>query len=264
MTEKAEQAQKIEKAEKATERTDPHGMRDPIAGLLAQCVVYGSVGYIVLISVVGLFQGGEGWKQILTTTLPILATWVGVVLAFYFGKENFEAANSSVRKMVNQMSPQDRLRAISVKEVMNRRPHITGIKLEKNKTEDKVSLTDDIIGIFKDKVTRLPIFTETDAAKYVIHESLAYKFVYEYRLANKNPALKPNLQDLLNNPEDKEWATALAFVKETDSLAEAQERMKQVSKCQDVFVTRNGQPGEPVLGWITNAAIAKQVEFKET
>lgn len=104
--------------------------------------------------------------------------------------------------MVNQMSPQDRLKAISVKEVMNRRPHITGIKLEKNKTEDKVSLTVDIIGLFKDKVTRLPIFTETDAAKYVIHESLAYKFVYEHRIAKKDPTLQPNLQDLLNNPAD--------------------------------------------------------------
>ncbi|NGZ98768.1 MAG: hypothetical protein CV089_22095 [Nitrospira sp. WS110] len=211
----------------------------------------------------GLFQTGQGWKDILTITLPVLAAWVGTVLAFYFTKENFEAANSSVRKMVNQMSPQDRLKAISVKEVMNRRPHITGIKLEKNKTEDKVSLTVDIIGLFKDKVTRLPIFTETDAAKYVIHESLAYKFVYEHRIAKKDPTLQPNLQDLLNNPADKEWMTALAFVKETDSLADAQERMKQVPKCQDIFVTKNGQSGEPVLGWITNAAIAKEVEFRE-
>lgn len=69
MTEKAEQAQKIEKTDKAAERTEPHGIRDPIAGLLAQCVVYGSVGYIALISVVGLFQTGQGWKDILTITL---------------------------------------------------------------------------------------------------------------------------------------------------------------------------------------------------
>jgi hypothetical protein len=82
-------------------------------------------------------------------------------------------------------------------------------------------------------------------------------------MRKKDPTLQPNLQNLLDSPADKEWVTALAFVKETDSLAEAQERMKQVPKCQDIFVTRNGQPGEPVLGWITNAAIAKEVEFKD-
>jgi hypothetical protein len=130
-------------------------------------------------------QKEPGWKDILTITLPVLSAWVGGILAFYFGKENFEAANSSVRKMVSQMSPQERLKGISVKEVMDKRASITGIKLDKNRTEDKVSLTVDIIGLFKDKVTRLPIFTETDAAKYVIHESLAYKFVYEYRNAQK-------------------------------------------------------------------------------
>jgi hypothetical protein len=36
--------------------------------------------------------------------------------------------------------------------------------------------------------------------------------------------------------------------------------MKRIEECQDVFVTTNGRAEEPVLGWLTNADIAKQVE----
>jgi hypothetical protein len=57
MTDKVEEAQKSERTDKVAELTDLHVVRDPIAGLLAQYVVYGSLAYITLISVVGLYQG---------------------------------------------------------------------------------------------------------------------------------------------------------------------------------------------------------------
>jgi hypothetical protein len=36
--------------------------------------------------------------------------------------------------------------------------------------------------------------------------------------------------------------------------------MKKVRGCQDVLVTKGGRADEGVLGWLTNAAIAKQVD----
>jgi hypothetical protein len=35
--------------------------------------------------------------------------------------------------------------------------------------------------------------------------------------------------------------------------------MKKIPQCQDVFLTKSGGADEPIVGWITNADIAKQV-----
>jgi hypothetical protein len=246
--------------ETVSDKTDDLVTRDRIAGFLAQYVVYGGIGYIAVISIIGLYSDKqEGWKEILTITLPVIAAWVGTVLAFYFTKENFEAANRSVRDMVNQVSVRDRLKAISVKEVMINRSSIMDIKLNNDLTEDKLSLKNHIIPRFQDKVTRLPIFSEIEAVKYVVHESTVHKFVYNQ--ITKATSADPSLKALVEDPDAGKLVKALAFVRETASLAEAQERMKQVPSCQDIFVTKGGQQEEPVLGWITNADIARQVEL---
>jgi len=37
--------------------------------------------------------------------IPLLATWIGTVLAFYFGRENFEAASKQYKSIINQLTP---------------------------------------------------------------------------------------------------------------------------------------------------------------
>jgi len=86
-----------------------------VAGVLARWMVRGGLIYIAVISLlalVGTFAGPENrleevtaqWKDILTFTLPVLGAWVGTVLAFYFSKENFEAANRSMQSIVGHLS----------------------------------------------------------------------------------------------------------------------------------------------------------------
>src|SRR5271155_1830489 len=38
-------------------------------------------------------------QNVLGSVLPLLGTWVGTILAYYFSKENFEAATKSVTEM---------------------------------------------------------------------------------------------------------------------------------------------------------------------
>jgi len=135
---------------------------------------------------------------------------------------------------------------------------IVGIKLSPSHTEAQVDLHKDVMERFNDMITRLPIFVDTDAVKYVIHESTANKFLVKQ--LSPNPGVKLTLQSLVSDPDGK-LVTALAFVAESASLADAQDAMKKVDRCQDIFVTRTGQSGEAVLGWITNAEIAKNVEL---
>jgi hypothetical protein len=244
------------------------GSGTSVAAPIAKCVVYGAILYITVISLLALISGffpgpdqtqvTATWKEILTFTLPVLGAWVGTVLAFYFSKENFEAANRSVRDMVGQISAQDRLKDISAKAVMVPRGSIVDIKLAAGKTDANVSLVVDVIPKFQDKVTRVPIFNDNDTVRCVIHESSAYKFLFRAR-AN-NPQADLTLKEIFGQPDCAKLITAMAFVAETVSLSDAQDAMKRLEQCQDVFVTRNGRAEEAVLGWLTNADIAKQVE----
>ncbi len=137
--------------------------RNGIAGPLAKCVVYGSITFIILTSLLvlaavvyfskdltkdGLQAITATWKDVLTVILPVLGAWVGTILAFYFTKENFEAANRSVREMVGQVSVRKDLRGISAKAVMVPRGSITDIRLEQGKGEDTIHLDKDVVPKF--------------------------------------------------------------------------------------------------------------------
>jgi len=48
---------------------------------------------------------------IFNVILPVFASWVGTILAFYFGRENFESANKQVRELVDRLTPEERATA---------------------------------------------------------------------------------------------------------------------------------------------------------
>ena len=47
-------------------------------------------------------QVGQTAKDVLAILLPVVGTWVGTVLAFFFGKENFEAGARETRRSLGQ------------------------------------------------------------------------------------------------------------------------------------------------------------------
>ena len=53
---------------------------------------------------------------------------------------------------------------------------------------------------------------------------------------------------------------SIAFVSSKTTLGDAKAAMEKTKNCQDVFVTENGIPEEPVIGWLTNTEILKHVK----
>jgi hypothetical protein len=45
-------------------------------------------------------------KYVFASVLPVVAAWVGTVMAFYFGKENFKAATDSLSQIARQLTSQ--------------------------------------------------------------------------------------------------------------------------------------------------------------
>lgn len=63
---------------------------------------------IIVISIVymNISKDTERGDRLFNALLPLLSTWVGTVLVFYFGKESFESASKKYEQIINKLSPE--------------------------------------------------------------------------------------------------------------------------------------------------------------
>lgn len=112
-------------------------------------------------------------------------------------------------------------------------------------------------------VTRIPVLTAAEVAICVVHQSLLYKFLADRSIEAVRQGLpftaeQYTLADLLAAPGMIELVReSLAFVPAGAMMSDAKDVMEATPNCQDVFVTEQGQPGEPVIGWLTDAEIRR-------
>jgi hypothetical protein len=111
---------------------------------------------------------------------------------------------------------------------------------------------------------RLPLFRPKpdDSIRQVIHLSVidAYLQQHPEPPSASPPPTPATLQTFLDDPEvKKQLAGSFDFVAVTGTLSDVQKAMTQ--QCEDVFVTQNGKPAEPVLGWITSDRLAEALKM---
>lgn len=181
--------------------------------------------------------------------IPLIATWIGAIIAFYFGRENFEAAQKQIQKILDK----DTLDNIEVKNVM--------INLNTMVFKKPVVVTTPLseYGEFLKTIdkTRLPLLNENGSPQYILHKSTIDNALTE----------KPQgtLQDLLTNNAGRfgfNQPKGFVTVPQTLTLEEATKRMKNLENCHDIFVTDDGEGSGKVVGWITDSLITSFLDLK--
>ncbi len=261
--------------------TDDEKLRGSIA---TQVLKYGTLtlgvvaSIIIIVAVIIMFRSKDGNNDkpielivnVFHTLLPVIATWVGTVIAFYFGKANFEAASKSVQEMVKQITnTDDKLKATKVadKGVMRLLADISYNKDITGKTDAEINVQKDLLDFVdtNKKGDRLPIINTGNVIRYIIHESSMNEFVRKLS-GGKYAALKDKkleeitLEEMINSTDDEmknKIIKSLVFVAKSATLFEAKEKMAGNQLSQDVFVTETGSPEEPIIGWVTNNKIAE-------
>lgn len=198
-------------------------------------------------------------KYVFTAILPLLGTWVGTIIAFYFSSDNFETASASTRKAVRE-AKNGGLETFIAGETMRPYDQIEKVELDdsdKNKMLD-VNLEEKFTRKLSRAITRIPVFTKSRIAQYIIHESVLYHFSLEFQ---KEAFLK-DLLDYEGGKYEKIISSTFAVVSKNATLAFAKSAMERVRQetgepCQDVFVTETGDKGEPVLGWLSDKRIER-------
>lgn len=234
---------------------------------LAFWILFASFVCIAGISAAAILAAKDEEKAtqlVFSSLLPVLGTWVGTVLAFYFARENLKAATDSAVALTR---PQGKKTHVS--EVMIGSAEITAKKVNNDKEARELLLSDlkQTMESASPPRSRLPILNANGSVLYIVHESTlnklfavpnaeAVKPTAPGKVVASPPKAPTKLGELLDVP-GYEVLRAFAVVSQEATLAEAREAMAKMPGCNDVFVTADGQATEPILGWLTNSLLAE-------
>lgn len=252
----------------------PTEIKDEIARVIARYVpistaVLGGVGLLLVF--VFIYKGDyenavDTLQYIFTALLPLWGTWLGTVLAFYFSKQNFEAANQSVKTLVETLSPKEKLESQKVTEVMMKFADLKCDNLKSTEQTGTIKIVEIRDKIIKANIKRWPIFQE-GVFKYIFHKSTLEEYItHELIQGGKKKADvdKLTIADMIQGGTD--WVKRVlvggaGFVSEDATLYDAKKEMEKDDVRNDVFVTKSGKADEKVLGWISNVDIAKHGKY---
>jgi hypothetical protein len=223
-------------------------------------------GGLIAVTILGAFvillaaknDRGDAAKLVFGSLLPLLGTWVGTVLAFYFAKANFESAAKNTKDLLGIT---ERLRSTPVESVMLKMTDPSVIKKALVPSEKPESLKiAELVKIMRDnRRNRLPVLNSDSSPLFVIHLSILTDFISTQALSaagGPKPVTDLTISDL--QAVDSllyQQILAWACVKLGATLAEAKGAMEDVPGCSDVFVTTAGRKSDPVVGWLTNVEI---------
>lgn len=204
---------------------------------------------IIIISVV-LIYFHEGKREeaswnIFNALLPLISTWVGTVLVFYFGRENFEAASKRYEQIINKLSPEI-LGGVTAQQVMIDKftmvsLDVTDPRMANFSAQKLLDFLDDV------QKSRLPILSG-GKVKYIIHKSLL------------------NEETRLNSAESDQTFTAFVarnpivaqfgIIKQNDSVDTARKLIRD-NQYKDVFVVDDAGL---VVGWLTDSHMIRYMK----
>jgi len=223
---------------------------------IAMTVIIVSSCLLIFIGAIAIFgaaaeKKGEAAIDVMTMVLPVVATWVGTVIAFYFGRENFEAANEQVNRLVERM-PGDQKAQSKISSIMRTLAKTTHIK---DSNALKLNLQA-IKAKFDDQITRLIIVDDNNYPLYLIHESRVDNYINDGGLDTDT------LEGFLKDRKAKKGLgfgadAGFVTVSKDISISDAKRDMQAVAGCQDIIITEKGNAIEPMLGWVSNTRLTK-------
>lgn len=236
----------------ANNQTNSKGARN----VLAYGTLIFSVSAITILAAIAIISDSAKTMDIFHIILPVFASWVGTILAFYFGRENFEAANKQVRELVQQLTPEQRAKAL-VTTIMRSLLNAVHHEISKGKVEKDVKISE-LRAKISDNVSRLPIIGADKKPRYTIHGSRIDKYIAS--------GGKPD--DTLEKFISTQKAAGIEYgldkgfiiVSEQTTISAANRKIEDTPTRQDIFITKGGSSDEPLSGWISNLRMAKFLE----
>lgn len=269
-----------------------------VLGIGSAAIILLALGLIIAFSILNQQKSvTDKFDTLLTgvfaSVLPVFATWVGTVIAFYFTNESFRQAAQAARESTAPFT--DRLRSIPARTAMIPRARMIVLQLPVGGSLDSTVLktiddkfNGDDVGANGVRISRLVILDSSDIFVAIIHRSV-WTELLNIGLRQVPPApaqidtdlLGPLINQTVGHTSPPPVAPAVpgavaapaatgatstyrdiirkqvAFISVDQTLADAKAAMDAVSGCQDIIVTQTGAPTMAIIGWIMNADIGR-------
>jgi len=216
---------------------------------------------ISILAIAAIIKGdGNTAMTIFNTTLPVFASWIGTVLAFYFGRENFESANQQVKQMVQRLTPEQKAQK-SVESIMYTPYAMTIFKIPDGQKVEEIKMSELKEKLTTYKASRLPIVDAQNRILYMIHESKINKYLMDSTELPLALTLGKFLEDHSERGYTFQEDDTFVIVPQNISIDQAKTKLQECgSHCKDIFVTQSGSQDEPMIGWIPNVHLLEYLQ----
>lgn len=206
----------------------------------------------------------EHLDRFISSIVPLLAAWVGAVIAFYFARDNFDAATENTKALVGQMTGVD-LSVITVEETMIRRAQMTVATTEE---DGALKLKSQLLPRFMDRgLSRFLILDKDGKGVGVLQDGYVTAILAEPPERFAKGADEITLKDLLDDAPTKDLlAASTVYAARGDTLGAVRRKMQEASKraprtVRDAFVTEDGTEKTRVIGYLSNLDIAEKARL---
>ena len=245
--------------------TDPDGGVSRTREVIAVGMVVAGVVLLAGVSAVAIgFAGKEDRpdmaRLVFASAVPLIGTWVGTVLAFYFARENFQTASQSQLDAT--------MNTISLMGGLAPSTPVTAVMIPVSRIDPKALVADDaearalvLSELYKrmreSQRSRIPVFDAGGVALYVIHEPDIDKFAQALGEAAEALADDQTLETLLADTELQKAVKAFTAVGPDADVGAARAKLQADPQLKDLFVTVGGAVDHKALGWVTHSDLAR-------
>lgn len=223
-------------------------------------IIAGFTG-IVAISAVTLWlttDKDRSAQLIFASVIPLVGTWIGAVLAFYFSRDNQQAGSDTTLDTIDSVraaiGADAQTEVTSVMTPISRiQPREDVADLDAAKSIKLRSLDD---AMRSSGHSRVPIFSD-QVALLVVHEPDIDKYAQSQQSSAESLPDAATVQQLLDDPVLARMVSTFVAITPTATLADARREMAKTADCKDVFVTADGQKTSKAIGWLTNSDLAR-------
>lgn len=179
-----------------------------------------------------------------SSVLPVFATWVGTVIAFYYTKDAFRQAAEAT---LTATSGVDRARH-RVSERMIPYDSIAKIEVKQRDLANSKPMSE-VLKLMTPPVTRVVIFEEsTKNPIYILRKKLMPP---DWIAQPPSSETTVKTYRELNQGANGSDSTNFGFISINSTIEQARQILMDTNSA-DIFVTNTGQKNESILGWLTN------------
>lgn len=229
--------------------------------LIVLALVVGYVARTAYFDAKNLLVATDLVEKFLFALLPMIGTWVGTVLAFYFTNDSFQTASAQTRLTLAD-AREARLRQVPVSEAMIPVADIAAIEADEADWPS-IFFDTDVIDLINKKVGRVPILGKGRGRVYgLVHDAIVKAYAWQNGVPAEGGTKTKTLKEFLDDAAVRDLFThSLAFVGPNATLADVKRAMDAANArghaCRDVFVTEDGTPTGKPLGMVTNIDLEK-------